>query len=89
MHISRPRSALDAHRIQSKMSFAKLPHKPTITVEEFKPHVSQEEIDDLHARLAHPPRHRKTWENTNGPEHLGIKLDWLEKALKRWKELDW
>jgi len=71
------------------MPFNTPPNKPTIPLKPYEVHVPQADIDDLRARLAHPARHRTTWENTNGPHHLGVTKEWMEKAVKRWRELDW
>lgn len=71
------------------MSFNTLPHKPSITVEPFVPHIPDAQIADLHARLDNVPPIAKTWDNTNGPAHLGTSRVWVDDMIRRWKAFDW
>lgn len=72
------------------MPFDTPPSKPSIPVKAWKPHVPQEAIDDLKARLAASAPRARTWDNTNGPDHLGIKRTWIDDAIVYWKDkYDW
>lgn len=70
-------------------AFDKFPRQPTIPVERYKVAVPQAQIDDLHARLEHQAPRKATWDNTNGPFHLGVKKSWLDDYITKWKRFDW
>ncbi|BEI82238.1 hypothetical protein CcaverHIS002_0301060 [Cutaneotrichosporon cavernicola] len=71
------------------MSFYTLPHAPTIPVIEFHPHVPDAAIADLRHRLAYTAPRARTWDNTNGPGHLGTSHDWVSDMIEKWRAFDW
>lgn len=71
------------------MTYANLPHKPSIPVVPFTPRIADSQIKDLHARLDNVPPIAETWDNTNGPAHLGTSRAWVNDMIKRWKAFDW
>lgn len=71
------------------MSFSNLPHTPSIPVEPFTPRIPDAQISDLRARLDAVPPLASTWDNTNGPAHLGTSRAWVDDMIKRWKVFDW
>jgi microsomal epoxide hydrolase len=73
----------------SAKAFSTPPHTPTIPLRPYEVNVPQADLDDLQVRLALPARHAATWDNTTGPAHLGVRRDWLQQAVERWKTFDW
>jgi hypothetical protein len=71
------------------MSFYTLPHAPTLPVVEFHPHVPDAAIADLRHRLAYAAPRARTWDNTNGPGHLGTSHDWVSDMIEKWRAFDW
>ena len=74
--------------------FHTLPNEPTIPLKPFKADIPQSVLDDLKRRIEDTPEIRDTYENLNRAEKegedLGVKKDWLNKAIKEWTgEFDW
>lgn len=64
--------------------WAKLPHKPSIPVEEFEISITDHKLDDLTSRLLTDSNLMLTYENSNLDQDLGVNYTWMEHALSRW-----
>lgn len=74
--------------------FHTLPNEHTIPLKPFKADIPQSVLDDLKRRIEDTVEIRDTYENLNRAEKegedLGVKKDWLSKAIKKWTGgFDW
>ncbi|ORY25438.1 Alpha/Beta hydrolase protein [Naematelia encephala] len=70
--------------------FAQLPFDPTISVTPYNIAVPEETLEDLKSALDTVRPVKTTFENTNLGNGAGVTKEWIDNALKSWKnEFDW
>ena len=73
------------------MPSTKLPHRPSIPIEPFTVNVPQEDLDDLHRRLADVKPLKKSYESCSRDDaYFGVNHAWMSEAIRVWRdEYDW
>jgi len=75
----------------TRSEYANPPHKPTIPIKSYTPHIPQPLIDNLKQRLHNSVDILTTYENSYaGDDQMGITKEWMEETLGVWKgDWDW
>jgi hypothetical protein len=74
----------------SQIPYSNPPHKPSITIKPYHPHIDQHLIDDLQKRLHNSNDILTTYENSYADQDLGVTKEWIEETLGVWRgDYDW